>query len=77
MKNNRAEQVRDALQTIMKLYGLQGESGTETLYGLLDRAMNTVFDKLQESHEDGLCYDCNTALAYELEREFERYTQPV
>lgn len=67
---NRVEIVRGALDTIYKAYGLQGESGTEELIRLLERALIRVNEDIEEGHEDGLFSDCVSSLARHIDNEF-------
>jgi hypothetical protein len=61
------KEIFDGLQKIMKACGLKGESGTELLFTILDRAVTSVAeqwdDVVGQSHRDGLCYDVNAWLA--------------
>lgn len=70
MKNDRIEKVREALNTIYRIYGLQGESGTEHLIELLDRAILNVHEDIDAGHEEGLFSDCVSSLARHLDNEF-------
>jgi hypothetical protein len=62
--------IHAALNGLMAACELQGESGTETLFGLLYDAVGNVSDEwhiVDESHDEGLCYDVNCLLADAIE----------
>jgi len=69
-KKARIEVVRQALHEIYALYQLQGESGTEELFHLLDNAMDATSGDIRRGHENGLCTDCLSSLARHLDEEF-------
>lgn len=62
------QDIFDALNGLMAACGLQGESGTEELYSMLGSACEELDAEgvLEESHQQGLCYDMNAALAHKL-----------
>lgn len=67
MRNPKAERVRNLLaEIIAECSGDRSESATEAFLVALDRAVREVKKQVRESHEDFLCLDCTTALAYEL-----------
>jgi hypothetical protein len=55
-----------ALDALMKACGFTGESGTEAMFWVLHKAVQDVasnWNIVEESHEDGLCYDVNALLS--------------
>ena len=56
----------DALDEVIKLCGLQGESGTEEFYYMLRDILEDLDGTIEKSHEDGLCYDMCAAISHEL-----------
>lgn len=72
MKIKQTEVINNALDTLMKACGFQGESGTEELFDALSVAMENVQNEwhvVEQSHKDGLCYDVNHMLARALVKE--------
>ena len=65
-----AQNLNKALNDLMAACGLSGESGTEELFDMLNSATAELEAEeiLEMSHEEGLCYDMNAALADKLER---------
>lgn len=65
-----AKSLHYSLNELMAACGLSGESGTEELYDMLGRAVEEleIEGVLEDSHEQGLCYDMNAALAHKLEK---------
>jgi len=56
----------DALNQVIKLCGLQGESGTEEFYYMLRDILEDLDGTIEQSHDEGLCYDMCAAIAGEL-----------
>lgn len=62
--NERSERIHTALNSLMKACNLQGESGTEKLFFILNEAIDDVdWNIVEQRHKDGLCYDVNCLLA--------------
>lgn len=60
----RYEAIRTAINQLMKACGLSGESGTEELFLILENAVAAVdWGIVEESHEEGLCFDVSCLLA--------------
>lgn len=67
-------EIMDAMNALLAACGLSGESGTELLYYWLADAVEALDGTIEASHEQGLCYDMNAAMAdvltqYKLEHE--------
>jgi hypothetical protein len=63
------EEIHKALNQLMTACGLSGESGTEKLFMVLSDAVKAAEVKwgvVEQSHEEGLCYDVNALLADEM-----------
>jgi len=60
--------VEKALQQLLEACNLQGESGTEELFYMLQRATIETEHEIEESHSEGLCIDMTMILAEALER---------
>lgn len=58
--------IYDALNEVIKLCGLQGESGTEDFYYMLRDILEDVDGEIEKSHKDGLCLDMCSVISYEL-----------
>ncbi len=58
----------DALDEVIKLCGLQGESGTEEFYYMLRDILEDLDGTIEKSHEEGLCYDMCAAISGELSK---------
>ncbi len=56
----------DALNAVIKLCGLKGESGTEEFYYTLRDILEKLDGEIEASHKDGLCLDMCAAISYEL-----------
>ncbi len=56
----------DALNEVIKLCGLQGESGTEEFYYMLREILDELDGTIEASHKDGLCYDMCAAISRKL-----------
>jgi hypothetical protein len=69
-KESRIARVREAIDSIYKLYGFQGESGTEELLHLLDNAVIETIKEANRSHDEDACFtDCVSVLARMLDAE--------
>lgn len=65
-----ARNIKEALDALMKACNLAGESGTEILFEMLERAIGELEAEqvMQNSHAEGLCFDMNAAMALKLEQ---------
>ena len=55
-----------AMDHLLKACGLHGESGTEKLFHMLKTAIKELDGTIEGSHEEGLCYNMNAAIADKL-----------
>lgn len=67
-ENIRAKQVRDAFDSLYKIYDFQGESGTEELLYRLEEAVNISLNEAKRNHEEECSFtDCVPLLARTLD----------
>lgn len=58
----------DAFDLLMDAFELKGESGTEQLYYFLRNMVDELEGTIEESHQEGLCYNMAAAMAGTLQQ---------
>lgn len=62
--DNRPDAIDLAVENLVKACGFdKSESSSERFYYLLQEAIDTLDGTIEESHEEGLCYDMTHALS--------------